>query len=227
MLFLNRISRWNLISGSALICLVSVAVIGVWSQTGAEPLASDPIESLGKFKVALRSGYTYSIEIALDHERSSEAFPEDWLVLTLRDHRQATIASKPFHSSYQQFRIQTIDLDGDGRREFIFVLGQERGTSARREVLYIERFDGSLFRELISTPVSDFYAPGRRWWYSIAYGTAKGSGVHVEMKLHVDDMNENVSHELVPTEKLKTFRWTREGQADAKAGVRMDSEFRE
>ena len=125
------------------------------------------MEKLGKTTVLLQAGQSYTIEVTQDGSRLRETFPDDWLVLRVKNRNQKLIASKPFHSSYQKFHIDIVDLDGNGRKEFVFTLGEGRGTSARRETLYIERFDGFQFNQILATPLSDFYASGRRWWYSV------------------------------------------------------------
>jgi len=186
------------------------------------------IESLGKTPILLQPGGSQMIEVVQDENHLQETFPGDWLVLRVKDQNQKLVASKPFHSSYQKFHIDIVDLDGDGRKEFIFTLGEGRGTSARRETLYVEHFEDFHFKQVLATPLSDFYASGRKWWYLVEFkSTEGGRTTDLVLRLRVDDdPTKNLPQGTVPTEQTKIFTWRNTKQAGAKsASKELHAEF--
>jgi hypothetical protein len=188
------------------------------------------IDRVGKKKtMTIQQGVNYTVEVIQDDKRRAEPFPEDWLILRIKNSNQKTLVVKPFYSSYQEFRIDIVDLDGDGRGEFVFALGSGRGTSARRETLSIEHLEDDHLRQIVSTPLSDYYGPGSRWWYSVEFKDTDGDGVtDLELKLHSDGGPAlNSVDSLVPSEHTKVFRWRRVVASAGKSSVKqLDTEFR-
>ncbi len=138
-------------------------------EPGFEALRASSRVPIGRTSVFLSPGKRCVIEVIQDQKRLHEDFPQDWFVLKVKDQNEKLVASKAFYSTYQEFHIYIVDLDGDGRKEFLFELGEGRGTRARRELLDIERLEGSQFTPILTTPLSDFYASGRRWWYAVEF----------------------------------------------------------
>src|SRR5882762_3678758 len=213
------------------ICLLMTA-LATGEPLGAERSAIQlvTIDQLSQKKtVTLQPRVKCIIDVVQDDTRRRESFPEDWLVLRIKDLNQKILANKPFYSSYQRFRIDIVDLDGDGRREFVFTLGTGRGTSARQETLSIERFEDYQFRLVVTTPLSDFYASGSKWWYSVEFRDTDGDGVtDVELKLHSDD-NDSALRSLdgrVPSEHTKVFRWRKVAATAGKGATnQLETEF--
>ena len=216
-------SMWNLYSTIssfrrllklATVCaLVAAPFVAQCQNTNRSEMKIVLIQDLGKTSVFLSPGKRYIIEVTQDQKRLHEDFPEDWFVLKVKDQNEKLVASKTFYSTYQEFHIYIVDLDGDGRKEFLFALGEGRGTSARRETLYIERLQDSQFKQILSTPLSDFYASGRRWWYSIEFKNANGDGTtDLLLQLHIDDDSaKSVAQEGIPAEQTKVFKWRTKG----------------
>jgi hypothetical protein len=153
-----------------------------------------------------------TMEVAFDVSHRGETFEEEWLLFSVKDSTGAMLAKKSFRSSYGEFRIDAIDVDGDGLREFVFITGEGRGTSARRETLDIEPLENGLLRTIVSCPRSDFYEAGKRWWYAISFkDTDKNGTTDVELQLCADDeagFNEG------PAEQVKIFKWVRKSKSD-------------
>lgn len=199
----------------ATVCaLVAASFVAQCQNADQDETKIVSIENLGKTSVLLQPSKIYTLEITQDESRLQEIFPDDWLMLRVKDKNQKLVASKPFHSSYQKFHISIVDLDGDGQKEFVFALGEGRGTSARRETLYIEHFDGFQFKQILATPLSDFYASGRRWWYSIEFKHAdEGGTTDLLLQLHTDDDSaKSLTQDGIPAEQIKIFKWrTKDG----------------
>lgn len=157
--------------------------------------------------VSANGGENCFIKVVLDPKHKSEAFPEDWLLFIATDASGKILARKAIHSSYQQFRVDAVDLDGDGDCEFIFTTGEGRGTSVRKEFLSIERLRGGKLRPVLSLPFSDYYSSGKRWWYSAEFRDSDGNGtVDVVLMLNADDAS---GFEYAPVERAKVLRWLR------------------
>jgi len=232
MLMNDTISLYRRLLEPAVVCALIAGPFAAQCQnTNRSETKVVSIEHFGKTSVLLLPGKRYTIEVAQDESRLQKTFPdfpEDWLVLKVKDKNQKLVASKTFYSSYQRFRIDIVDLDGDGRKEFVFTLGEGRGTSARRETLYIEHFEDSQFKQILTTPLSDFYASGRRWWYAVEFKDADGNGTtDVLLRLHTDDDSaKNSAQGLVPTEQTKIFRWRKNTQVGSESSSeQLEAEF--
>lgn len=223
MLILNSIKAYALASAQIafiLFALTDEARCQSVNHGGDKIIA---IKNLGKIPVVMGLAKTYTVEVAQNESHSQEPFREDWLVLRIRDEYGKIIGSKEFYSSYQQFRIYMVDLDGDGQREFIFALGEGRGTSARRETLSIERFESSQWKRVLTTPLSDYYGSGLRWWYSVDFQDVDGNGTtDLLLRLRADD---DSGKEDIPIEQVKIFKWRKASDNESKADSTLDVEF--
>jgi len=140
-----------------------------------------------------------------DTSHESEPFPEDWLLLLVKDHSGKTLCRKAFHSSYQQFRVDAIDLDGDGDCELLFTTGEGRGTSVRKEVLTIERLQDGSFHSILSLPISGYYSGGKKWWSSVAFRDTDNNGTEdIELQLNADDL---AGLQAAPVEQTRVIKW--------------------
>ena len=119
--------------------------------------------------IHLNGGKGFIMEVMQDTNHLSEVFSEDWLLFIIKDGSGKVVTKHAFHSTYQRFRVEALDLDGDGNDEFVFTTGEGRGTSARKEFLNIERVENGKLRVIVSLPLSDYYGEGKKWWYSVSY----------------------------------------------------------
>jgi hypothetical protein len=129
---------------------------------------------------------------------------------TVYSYNDAGDLDKIDYSSYGLFHIHVIDLDGDGSPEFLFVLGNGRGTSAREETLYVTHLTKRHFQDVLSAPISGFYGPGAEWRYAIEYRERNISGtVPLVLRLRVSSSEApaNADRDLVPIEVEKTILW--------------------
>lgn len=147
---------------------------------------------------------------------SDEDWPaEDWFKFVLVDEKGKKVVDRTFRSSYGFFTVDFIDLDGDETKEVIFILGQGRGTSARSQTLVIYEVRDYNLHKLCSTEYSDYYGPGRQWWYERHYCDTNGDGItELELVLCHDPIGQShlESPELIPKEKRKVFRWSSSGK---------------
>ncbi len=139
-------------------------------------------------RVRLNGGKDFIIEVIQDTNHLSEIFSEDWLLFIIKDTSGKVLRKEAFHSTYQQFRVEAVDLDGDGNDEFVFTTGEGRGMSVRKEFLNIERVENGKLRIILSLPLSDYYEEGKMWWYSVSYQRdEKSHATNIELKLDADD----------------------------------------
>ncbi|RQV97153.1 hypothetical protein EH221_04110 [bacterium] len=134
---------------------------------------------------------------------------EDCFLLILTDETGQRIVGHFFHSSYGVFEIEFVDLTGDEKKEVVFILGEGRGTSARREMLTVYEVAECGLRQLYTTQYSDYYGSGSRWWYERCYKDTDYDGiVDLELNLSYDPIGQTnlETPELIPNETLKVFR---------------------
>jgi hypothetical protein len=175
------------------------------------------VAAVGERRTIGRGTNAMTMEVLADTSHAGESFSEDWLIFMVKDSSGHVIAKKPFNSSYAEFRIDGVDLDGDGICEFVFLTSDGRGTSARRESLSIVRLSGRAFETVVSCPRSDFYAAGKRWWYAFGFRDTDGNGTtDIELTLCADDAQ---GFREGPKEHVKVFKWIR----DQKGGKRFTS----
>ncbi len=133
------------------------------------------------------------------------------IVLTSLEGEQ--LAEMPLYSSYGIFRIDLVDLTGDGVEEFVLITGKGRGTSCREEQLTVRRRWGDRvykFDTILTTPVSSFFGSGVRWWYEVQYQDVDNNGTaDVSLTLKHDPIGTGVieSPEVIPEMSLRQFGW--------------------
>src|SRR3954469_25210515 len=105
--------------------ILTTFVRGTLAEDGLTRIQPLTMEHVGSKRIpAVPLNLNWLIEISVDETHSKETFPEDWLVLKVIDLKQKILATKSFYSSYQRFRVDIIDLDGDGQPEFLFHYGR-------------------------------------------------------------------------------------------------------
>ena len=156
----------------------------------------------------LQTNLNASLIVIKDASRRNELFEEDWLLLKVIGKNSLTLAEISFYSSYGQFIIHIIDLDGDGKSECIFITGNGRGTSVREEALKVFRIEGKHFQEVVSTPFSAFYASGRQWRYSVEYLFVESNrSTCLVMTLTADESLSNLKkNSLIPRVQSKVVK---------------------
>ena len=189
---------WRCSLGAAMALSLSIAF-------AVPPASLLRVESPGSYKIGQGLLAGSLIEVAVDESHRNDTWPEEWLILTVKDSSKRILGSRSFYSSYGKFRIDIIDLDGDHVPEFLFVVGNGRGTSTREEVLLVTHFIAGHFQQVASLPVSGFYGPGSEWRYSMAYREFKtGRSPELVLRLQVDPGS---ASGLIPRETLKVVRW--------------------
>ena len=145
----------------------------------------------------------------VNRPENTDCFEGDSFVLSLKNEIGQVVTDSAFCSSYGLFEIDAIDLNGDDNKELVFVLGEGRGTSARKETLYVYELTGSGFKQLSSIVYSDYYGSGKRWWYERHYRDIDGDGkTDLELILFHDPIGDILeSPELIPTEKRKVLNF--------------------
>ena len=135
------------------------------------------------------------------------------IVLTSLEGEQ--LGEIPLYSTYGFFRIDLVDLTGDGVEEFVLITGEGRGTSCRKEKLTVierfgDKFHGFGFRTILTTPISDFFGDGVRWWYEVHYQDVDNNGITgISLTLKHDPIGAGVieSPEVIPKISLRQFGW--------------------
>jgi hypothetical protein len=145
-----------------------------------------------------------------------DVFPEDWLVLKILTANGDVAAVQRFHSSYGLFRVDLVDLTGDGVEEVVLRTGEGHGTSARSERLSVYVIEARGLRRVLQVPVSDYWGSGARWSYETEYVGVEGDRLtHLRLVLSVKKGGEPslLVPRLVPRAKVREFRW--DPKADA------------
>jgi hypothetical protein len=175
----------------------------------------ETITTLGEFPVPdIVEGKVYTARIVenpklTDHAQDTDCWGGDSLQLFLNDEAGNKVIDYAFCSSYGEFSIDFVDLNGDKQKEIVFVLGQGRGTSARREILTIYEVAAPGLHELYSRVYSDYYGSSGRWWYNRYYrDTDNDKIIDLELILSYDPIGEThlESPELIPKEKRIVYR---------------------
>ena len=129
----------------------------------------------------------------------------------LLDEAGNSIADYIFYSSYGSYDIDVIDLNDDGKMEFIFVFGEGRGTNARRENLGVYEVVQDGLKKVYSTKYSLPFGLVNRWSYERYYRDTDANGT-IDLELILDygplfGHPRAESLEMLPKEETKVFRY--------------------
>lgn len=133
---------------------------------------------------------------------------QDEFILSLEATRPKIHIKYHFKSAYQRYRMDFVDLTGDGMEEIVLVSGVGRGTSVTKEYLTVLQIGKDVLKPLGKTTVSGYFAEGSRWWYEIAYLQSSTSACpEVQLSLTHDEMPEGSwgGTEFIPKEESKTL----------------------
>jgi len=133
---------------------------------------------------------------------------QDEFILSLKSVQPKINIKYHFRSAYQRYRMDFIDLTGDGMEEIVLVSGVGRGTSVTKEYLTVLQIEKKGLKPLGKTPLSGYFAEGSRWWYEIAYVQSSTSACpEVQLSLTHDEMPERSwgGPEFIPKEESKTL----------------------
>ncbi len=140
----------------------------------------------------------------------SNGWGGDEFLLTVTTDGGQKVLEAPFFSSYGDFQIDLVDLTGDGCEEYVFVVGDGRGTSARREHLIVKQERNSQLVEILSIVRSDYFGSGVTWWYDCEYIDLNRDGI-TDVRLTLDhsptDITSLQAPEDIPSEQVKVYRW--------------------
>jgi hypothetical protein len=206
---ISNIFVYHVVVFMSLAAMVDAAEPLTSSYEKLREIAPVVINLVGKeTAVQIQTTLLAHVMVVHDNRRSGELFPEDWLLLKVNGKNGSLVAEKSFYSSYGVFSIHIVDLDGDGKKEFIFMIGDGRGTSARKEMLVVERLVGNQFQGVLTTPLSDFYDSGKQWKYSVKYQSyGVGLSTLLVMTLKADEDFEKLRmNTLVPIDSIKTIK---------------------
>ena len=179
------------------------------------PQANDVvvITSLGMFEVTgLKPDGGRYIRVRQNEYVKDANAREDALILQVLGPDKVPIAECRFASSYGVFRLELIDLDGDGNREFVSIVGEGRGTGAGGKELWILRLQGDVFHTLIKTPYSGYSGGGTggvEWRYDHRYEHRSGAGgIAVVLTLApLSKPVQKVDLSDIPQERTKVFEF--------------------
>lgn len=146
-------------------------------------------------------------------ESGTDCWEDDSFRFFLIDKRGNQIVDYSFCSSYGEFTIDFVDLNGDKKMEIIFILGEGRGTSARRVILTLYEVVRSGLQKCYSCTCSDYYGSGCRWWYDRHYKDTDGDGItDLELILSYNPIGETPlqSPELIPKAKRILYNGVKE-----------------
>lgn len=138
---------------------------------------------------------------------------QDEFILSLKSVRPKIDIKYHFKSAYQRYRMDFIDLVGDGMEKIVLVSGVGRGTSVTKEYLTVLQIEKKALKPLGKTPLSGYFAEGSRWWYEIAYVQSSTSACpEVQLSLNHDEMPEGSwgGPEFIPKEESKTLSFCSE-----------------
>lgn len=134
---------------------------------------------------------------------------DDWfgddLILTVRTSDGKTAADFPFHSSYTLFRLEVVDLTGDGTPELVLIEGIGRGTSVRSERLRVLAVAENRIRVVRIAPYSAFFGSGARWWYRHEYVDVDNDGcLEIRLRLHHTPIGQGMAErpDLIPKKEV-------------------------
>lgn len=124
---------------------------------------------------AARAAFTIDIaeDAAVDRKASA---PRDFLILRIRSADDRIVAERKFESSYGIFRLDLVDLTGDGVEEFVLITGDGQGTDVRAEAVEVNQRIGSDWKVLARHAMSAYYGYGLRWWYTPHYVDLNADG---------------------------------------------------
>lgn len=185
--------------------------------TQAEPVAQTilPILSfhgdtatVSKHIPASRSHGPISVKVTWIGALPAPWEKQDEFILSLKATRPKIDIKYHFESAYQVYRVDFVDLTGDGMEEIVLVSGVGRGTSVAEEYLTVLRIGKKALKPLGKTALSGYFAERSRWWYEIAYVQPSASNCpEVRLSLAHDEMPERSwgGLEFIPKEESKTL----------------------
>ena len=156
----------------------------------------------------------YSLQVVRAKPAEDIGWPSDWFELRVLSEKGQQLAARKFHSSYEVFQIDAIDLTGDGSDEFVFLTGFGRGTSVRKETLAVYRREGAALAPILEVPLSAYFDSGRRWWYKPEYLDLDGNGTtdlrlvltHDAPTVHWKGWRKHME-KTIPRAAIKEYRW--------------------
>jgi len=129
----------------------------------------------------------------------------------LLDEKDNVVADYLFYSSYGFYDIDTVDLNDDGKMEFVFIFGEGRGTNARRENLGVYEVVQDGLKKVYSTKYSLPFGIVNSWSYGRYYRDTDGDG-KTDLEL-ILDYRPLFGHphaetlEMLPKEEVRVFRF--------------------
>ena len=122
------------------------------------------IESPGTYPVTgLMTKGACFVRVRQDEEIKDSNDKQDNLIMEVLGPDKAPLAELRFVSSYGIFKVELIDLDGDGNREFVLIVGEGRGPGACSEDLWILRLHGRVFNSIVKNILFWLFWRSNRW----------------------------------------------------------------
>lgn len=204
---------WGTIAGAA----VCGALYGWYAAALDRRLAHTGVETAPMLSITEPGTYHLeataarrALAVTVDGRDTNEPWPEDHFLIRVNSPDGSRIVERTFESTYGAFGIDLIDLTGDGIEEFVFTLGQGRGTSARSERLIVEQLRGSSFATILDIPLSEYYGAGEMWRYKPQY-IRTGPHLTTDLRLILEYGSPGASGlespELIPSTDVADYHW--------------------
>ena len=214
MIACTRMCRLTACAFTCIVCSIAGLIAGCSGAkvrvAPAMTITGPGVYHLGK--TSFREARTLDVTLVAEWPESMTG--KDWaaddFLLTVTSDQGDKVLDEPFCSSYGDFQIDLIDLTGDGREEYVFLVGEGRGTSARREWLIVRQERDGHFVDILREVRSDYFGSGATWWYDYAYVDIDDDGA-TDLELTLDHSPTDIATlqtpEDIPREKVKQYRW--------------------
>lgn len=201
--------------GIAWIAIAALVATGLWL---CGPAPKDPPRSISPTLSATKPGVFHlprtparpPVDVVVDYRETDNWYWEEDLVIRTSCPERKWSAARPFDAGYGRFRVDLVDLSGDGVEEFLFILKNGRGTGPLPHDLIVDRIDNNQFTTLLNRPQSEPYGPSVAWRYEPQYVDVNGDGTtDVRLVLEYDPPQSKwlVAPECVPSEQIVEYVW--------------------
>jgi len=193
----------------------STQPVGVNNPTSKQDMAiwdrSDELRPLAVISSDMEApkaripGSMYSLSVT-SSKGSEGDFPGEELELVIQS-SSGDATTHFFHSAYGSFRLEAVDLTGDGSPELVLIRSEGRGVSATSEFMDILEFTPPKISLLMTVPYSAFAGPQLHWAYHHRYFKLADNRIAIRLDLaveHIAGVKSPLDDEsLVPADSVR------------------------